>query len=128
MKRILRQSIEFRAFAVAGCLLVAVLAAAADPIYEQARDALDDRQWQRAVELFDQVIAAGGERSDAALYWKADAQRNAGHVDRALATLGRLRREWTELGAKNALGGIALDPFGRGRHQATVIHPDLGFT
>ena len=63
-----------------------------DERYERGTEALDEERWDRAIEAFDTVASQGGRRADAALYWKAYAQRKAGHPADALATLGQLRK------------------------------------
>jgi hypothetical protein len=59
--------------------------------YREGTEALDGRQWERAVEAFDRVAQAKGERADAALYWKAYAQHKLGRREEALATLAALQ-------------------------------------
>ena len=61
-------------------------------LYERGTEALDDEAWDRALESFDQVARSGSRRADAALYWKAYAQRKAGRPADALATLAQLRK------------------------------------
>ena len=61
-------------------------------MYERGTEALDDEAWDRALESFDQVATSGSRRADAALYWKAYAQRKAGRPADALATLAQLRK------------------------------------
>ena len=63
-----------------------------DERYERGTEALDEERWDRAIEAFDSVVSTGGRRADAALYWKAYAQRKAGRPADALATLGQLRK------------------------------------
>jgi HEAT repeat protein len=63
-----------------------------DERYERGTEALDEERWDRAIEAFDGVAGQGGRRADAALYWKAYAQRKAGRPADALATLGQLRK------------------------------------
>ena len=60
--------------------------------YDRGTEALDEEQWDRALQAFDHVAQAGGRRADAALYWKAYAQRKAGRPADALATLAQLRK------------------------------------
>jgi HEAT repeat protein len=60
--------------------------------YDRGTEALDEERWERAVESFDRVAATGGRRADAALYWKAYAQRKAGRPTEAMATLAQLRK------------------------------------
>jgi len=60
-------------------------------LYERGTQALDQRSWDRAQQLFDDVIKLKGRRSDGALYWKAYAQNKQGQRPEALATLAALR-------------------------------------
>lgn len=71
-----------------------------DSVYEQGMKALDERNWDRAIELFSEVVRLNGNRSDGALYWKAYAQNKQGKPSEAVATLGTLTRtfpksQWT---------------------------------
>ena len=63
-----------------------------EDFYETGTEALDEEHWDRAMEAFDRVIALGGRRADAGLYWKAYAESKAGRAADALATLERLRK------------------------------------
>ncbi len=63
-----------------------------DRLYQGGTRALDERQWDRAIELFSQVAQRGERRADGALYWKAYAQNKQGRRDEALATLAELRK------------------------------------
>jgi HEAT repeat protein len=60
-------------------------------LYERGTQALDQRSWDRAQQLFDDVIKLKGRRTDSALYWKAYAQNKQGQRPEALATLAALR-------------------------------------
>jgi HEAT repeat protein len=60
--------------------------------YERGTEALDEERWDRAIAAFDTVAGMGGRRADAALYWKAYAQRKAGRPADAVTTLGQLRK------------------------------------
>src|SRR5215472_11308279 len=42
----------------------------ADDLYKQGTQALDDHQWQTAVEKFSQLASQHGNHADEALYWK----------------------------------------------------------
>lgn len=59
--------------------------------YQQATEALDRGAYERAIELFEQVIAARESRGDAARYWIAYARYRSGDPAAALARLGELR-------------------------------------
>jgi hypothetical protein len=60
-------------------------------LYERGTQALDQRRWDRAQALFDDVVKLNGRRADGALYWKAYAQNKQGQRAEALATLAALR-------------------------------------
>ena len=58
--------------------------------YEQASRALDNRQYDRAIRVFDEVIATKSSRADGAYYWKAYALNKLGNRDEALAALAEI--------------------------------------
>jgi len=60
--------------------------------YESGKSALDNHNYEKAVELFDQVINARtpSTRADGAYYWKAYALNKLGKRDEALAALADL--------------------------------------
>ncbi len=62
--------------------------------YERGRDALDDGRWADAIAAFDEATAAGGRRSDAALYWKAYSEARLNRNSDALETLTELRTQF----------------------------------
>jgi HEAT repeat protein len=64
-----------------------------DERYDAGTAALDEQRWDDAVRAFDEVAGMGGRRADAALYWKAYAQRKAGRTADALTTIAELRRK-----------------------------------
>ncbi|MEO7192474.1 MAG: tetratricopeptide repeat protein [Vicinamibacterales bacterium] len=64
--------------------------------YSSGLNALNQRQYDRAISAFDRVVAAKGARSDAALYWKAFAQFKLGKSDEALASLAQLRKDYAQ--------------------------------
>ncbi len=64
--------------------------------YYEGYEAIQENRWDRAVQRFDRVIDAKGERADGALYWKAYAQYKQGDSDGALATLARLQKEYAQ--------------------------------
>jgi hypothetical protein len=64
--------------------------------YNDGLNALQQRQYERAVTAFDRVISQKGSRTDGALYWKAFAQSRLSHGDDALATLAALRRDYPQ--------------------------------
>lgn len=62
--------------------------------YARATAALDRGNYDRAIELFERVAAAGGNRADAAVYWLAYARYQAGDGVAAIDTLRELRSEF----------------------------------
>jgi len=68
----------------------------ADRLYDCGRDALDDKQWDRAVDFFGKVAAAKSERADAALYWKAYAQNKLGQRAEALTTIAQFKSAYAK--------------------------------
>ncbi len=64
----------------------------AEERYQEGTDALDEENWDDAVEAFDEVAKMGGARVDGALYWKAYALAKSGRKAEAMASVGELRR------------------------------------
>ena len=62
-----------------------------DSLYSNGQRALDNRQWDQAVEYFSQVASRNGARADGALYWKAYALGRVGKR-RRLAAIAELRK------------------------------------
>jgi tetratricopeptide (TPR) repeat protein len=62
-----------------------------DRFYDCGRRALDESQYDRAVDYFTRAVAVKGTRADGALYWKAYAQDRLGQRTEALATLAELK-------------------------------------
>ncbi len=60
-------------------------------VYDEGSDAIDEEQWSRAVGQFERVVAMGGKRADAALYWKAYALSREGRRADALAAIAQLK-------------------------------------
>src|ERR1044071_6004735 len=64
--------------------------------YQLGTKALDKRQWDQAIEAFDEVIQAAGSRVDGAWYWKAYAQNKKGEREQALASLAELSKAFPD--------------------------------
>jgi HEAT repeat protein len=89
-------------------------------LYESARQAIDEEQWQKAIVQFARVVELKGSKADLALYWKAYAQNRANQRADALETLAALKKTYPQsrmLGEARALdmdirgaGGQAVDP------------------
>jgi tetratricopeptide (TPR) repeat protein len=68
-----------------------------DAIYEQARDAIENAQFDLAIQDLDRVLAdSAKERADAALYWKAYSQNRIGESKEALKALNELTKEFSK--------------------------------
>jgi hypothetical protein len=63
-----------------------------DRLYSSGQNALDNRQWEQAVEYFGQVVTRNAARVDGALYWKAYALGRLGKRDEANAAIADLRK------------------------------------
>lgn len=64
--------------------------------YQRGQSALDDRQYDRAVQSFDRVIEAKASNADGAYYWKAYALNKLGQRDEALAALAEIPKQFPQ--------------------------------
>ena len=68
-----------------------------DTIYDSARQAIENSQFDRAIRDLDRVLADQGKsRADAALYWKAYSQSRIAETQEALKTLNELMKEFAK--------------------------------
>lgn len=65
-------------------------------LYNSGLSAIQQRQYDRAIALFDRALGQKGSRADGALYWKAFAQGRLVRTDDALATLALLRKDYPQ--------------------------------
>ena len=63
-------------------------------LYERGTDAIDDEDWNEAVEHFSGVAQMKGSRADGALYWTAYALNRLNRRNEALKTLEALRKDY----------------------------------
>ena len=61
-------------------------------LFDRGTAALDQNQWDKALEIFQQVIEMHGPHSDGALYWKAYALNKLGRREEALAAITALEK------------------------------------
>jgi HEAT repeat protein len=73
-----------------------VMRTGGDGNYNSGLSAEQSKQYDRAIVRFDQVIAAKGDRVDAAMYHKAYCLYKLGKTDEATATLAELRRAFPQ--------------------------------
>lgn len=71
--------------------------------YDAGKSALENRNYERAVEIFDRVINGRNPstRADGAYYWKAYALNKLGKRDEALAALAELAKQFPQSGWLN---------------------------
>jgi HEAT repeats len=68
-----------------------------DAIYDSARQAIENSQFDRAIRDLDRVLADQGKaRADAALYWKAYSQSRIAETQEALKTLNELMKDFSK--------------------------------
>ena len=67
-----------------------------DRNYDCGRRAIDESQWDRAVDYFTRAAAVKGTRADGALYWKAYSQNRLGQRTEALSTLAELKNGYAK--------------------------------
>lgn len=65
-----------------------------DSDYQHGLSALDARNWDQAIDFFNESASHKGGNADAALYWLAYAQNRAGQRDEALDTIKGLRQAY----------------------------------
>jgi HEAT repeat protein len=63
-------------------------------VYDEAHRFMDRREWDRAIERFNDVVVLKGSRADAALHWKAWSQHRNGQTSEALTTIATLAKEY----------------------------------
>lgn len=66
----------------------------ADTLYDRGQRALDSHAFDTALDSFTEVVNRGGDRADAALYWKAYTLNKLGRRDEANAALTELRTKF----------------------------------
>jgi TolA-binding protein len=65
-----------------------------DGLYDRGQRSLDSRNYDQALEAFTEVVNRGGNRADAALYWKAYTLNKLGRRDEASAALAELHSKY----------------------------------
>jgi len=74
----------------------AVMSQESDGGYTAGMSAIQQQQYDRAITMFDRVIAQKSPRADAALYWKSFAQYRLGKWEEANASIGLLRKDYAQ--------------------------------
>src|SRR5260221_1806015 len=65
-------------------------------LYDDAGEALNDGKYQEAEKRFAELAQMNGPQTDAALYWKAYTENQAGKRDTALATIANLKAKFPQ--------------------------------
>ena len=65
-----------------------------DELYSEAKEALDEGEYDDAIKQFDEVVKLHGRKADGALYWKAYALNKNGNKAQALTAIGELRKSY----------------------------------
>jgi len=63
-------------------------------LYRRGAEYLDRREWEKAIDEYDQVIDKKGIKADGAYYWKAYALSKLGRRDPALAALVEMKKSY----------------------------------
>ncbi|MGI8782571.1 MAG: HEAT repeat domain-containing protein [Acidobacteriota bacterium] len=63
-----------------------------EELYQRGTAAIDEGQWQKALDNFSEVAKLGGKRADAGLFYKAKAQFKLGRGAEARATVATLKK------------------------------------
>jgi len=68
----------------------------ADDLYERARDLIENGKFDRALAELDRLISLKGNRTDAALYWKAYSLSKLGQRAEALTAIADLSKQFAD--------------------------------
>ena len=88
-----------------------------DELYQSAKDALDNGEYDNAIKQFDEVIKIHGRRADGAMYWKAYALNKAGNKAQALTAIGELRKNYPKSNWLRDAGALEQEIRGGGNPE-----------
>ena len=88
-----------------------------DELYSAAKDALDNGDYDNAIQQFDEVIKIHGRRADGAMYWKAYALNKAGNKAQALTAIGELRKGYPKSNWLRDAGALEQEIRGAGNPE-----------
>ncbi|MGC2741766.1 MAG: HEAT repeat domain-containing protein [Candidatus Angelobacter sp.] len=80
-----------------------------DELYQSAKDALDNGEYDNAIRQFDEVVKIHGRKADGAMYWKAYALNKAGNKAQALTAIGELRKSYPKSNWLRDAGALEQD-------------------
>jgi hypothetical protein len=90
-----------------------------DNAYTAGTRAMDEHRWPDAVAAFDKVISEKGERTDAALYWKAYSLNKLGRTPLAIATCEQLHSQFAASTWNKDCSAISVEAQGDSEALAT---------
>ncbi|HEX5424596.1 MAG TPA: HEAT repeat domain-containing protein [Candidatus Acidoferrales bacterium] len=76
--------------------------------YEAALDAVDDSQWEKARQAFDEIARARAGNADAALYWRAYCEDKLGRRQDALGSITDLEQKYPQSRWQNDAKALEL--------------------
>jgi HEAT repeat protein len=88
-----------------------------DEVYQSAKDALDNGEYDNAIKEFDEVIKIHGRRADGAMYWKAYALNKSGNKAQALTAIGELRKNYPKSNWLRDAGALEQEVRGGGNPE-----------
>lgn len=88
-----------------------------DELYQSAKDALDNGEYDNSIKQFDEVIKIHGRRADGAMYWRAYALNKAGNKAQALTAIGELRKNYPKSNWLRDAGALEQDIRGGGNPE-----------
>ena len=80
-----------------------------EEIYSSATDALNNGQYNAAIDGFNEVAKMKGRRADGAIYWKAYALNKAGRKQDALSAVAQLRKEYPQSRYLKDAGALEIE-------------------
>ncbi len=94
-----------------------------EELYDDATEAIDEGQWDKAAEKFAQVAAMKGKKADGALYWKAYAENKAGRRSEAVTTLTELQKNYPKSNYLKDAKALELEMGGQPQPPAPPRRP-----
>jgi hypothetical protein len=85
-----------------------------DQLYNDGQTAMNNGDWNGAVEKFNQLIALKTNRTSAAMYWKAYSFKKLGRAQDALTTIADLKRQYPTSKYANDASAMELEIRGPG--------------
>ena len=96
-----------------------------DELYTAGTEALNDGNYDEAVNKFDEIVKMRGRKADAALYWKAYALKNAGNKAQAQATIAELRKTYPQSKWLKDAGALEVEMKGAAANPESISDEDL---